>query len=175
VGVNPTECLQRMAKECDEARGPLLVCVSLREASRTDDTFCLYARLRLALEAAIQDAYYKLLGVEAGEAERRIAVRSRYYASFTASMIKGLKGVHGSRRRWLLRVYLKLGDWLHPTSKLHSAGGMPVLDAELVREVLDAIGYTLLLAGYSIPSQSLASSCGFEKSSRYYERRVREG
>jgi hypothetical protein len=171
VGVNGVECLRRAAGECVEAGGPPLVCVSLQKAAEAGDTFCIYARLRLAMEAAVQEAYYKLLGVEPGEAERRIAVRSRYYASFTASMVKQLRGVHGSRRRWLLKVYLRLGEWLHPTAKLHKARGTPPLDDSLLLEALDAIGYTLLIAGYSTPSRSLAEACGLEKSFRLHERR----
>ena len=143
-----------------------------RAAASTGDALCLYSRLRLALEAALQYAYYRLQGVEWSEALARIRHRSRFAASFTASMIKELRGVHGSRKRWLLRVYLSLGSWLHPSIELHEANGEPPLDEELACEVLDAITYVLLIAGCSLPGvEDVAAECGLEKTGRLLARR----
>ena len=126
----------------------------------------------LGLEAATQYAYYLLQGVGWSEALERIRRRSRAAASFTATMIKRLRGVHGSRRRWILRVYLWLGEYLHPSAEMHAASGEPGLREELVREVLDAIAYLCLVAGRELLLRSgLVAGCGLEKTRRLLARR----
>ena len=94
------ECIEviAVALEHYETRLPSL---SLREALRAlaaNNAVCGYTWLRLALESTVQYTYYKLLGVEWSEALKRISKRSRFAASFSATMIKELKGVHGSRK-----------------------------------------------------------------------------
>ncbi len=166
-----SSCIRGLAEECRSANLHPVVCNSLEAAAASSDTFCTYARLRLALEAMVQHAYYKLLGVSEEEAERRIRVRSKYYASFTVNMIRRLRGVHGARRRWLIKVYLRLGEWLHPTARLRKAAGSPPADPLLLMEVLDAIGYLALITGGNMPSWQLAERCGLEKSLRLLARR----
>jgi hypothetical protein len=157
---------------------PALVPHSLSSAGRAlsslGDAYCAYSWLRLGLEAAIQYAYYVLQGVGWEEALQRIARRSKGAASFTATMIKMLRGVHGSRRRWILRVYLGLGEWLHPSISVHRVGGRIILDEGLVREVLDAISYVCCLTG-SCVSLDTARSCGLEKTRRLLLRRASSG
>ncbi|ABM81278.1 hypothetical protein [Hyperthermus butylicus] len=169
-------CLEALAEAvCGSECATGLACTALRRAVGAygaGDVFCLYSRLRLAFEAAVQYAYYWLQGLEWEKALARIRHRSRFAASFTATMIKELRGVHGSRKRWLLHIYLSLGAWLHPSIELHEANGEPLLDEELVGEVLDAIAYTLLVAGCSLPGlEDKTMGCGFEKTGRLLARR----
>lgn len=133
----------------------------------TGDVFCTYAWLKLALEAAVQRAYYTMLGVPWEEALRRIARRSRSAASFTASMVRQLRGIHGVRRRWVLRTYLRLGTWLHPSIEMRRAGGLVTLDEELVRDVLDAIAYLCLtIDEMGDGLRDAVGTCGLEKTGR---------
>ena len=134
---------------CDELVSEMIL--GSVECLGRGDVLCLYARLRLALEAAIQRAFYRLMGIEWGEALKRISHRSRFAASFTASMIKNLRGVHGVRKRWILRTYLRLGTWLHPSVEMRRCGGRPPLDEELVVDVLDAITYLCSYAAGGVP------------------------
>ena len=128
------------------------------------------ALVKLALEIAVQRAYYALLGVGEEEALRRISVRSRGAASFTASMVKGLRGVHGSRKSWIMRVYLAVSEYVHPSRRLHGQGSTSMIPGELLREALDVVAYLEALTGVSI-DVGLASSCGFEKTLRLMLRR----
>jgi len=164
-------CLRVLAEELSGCASGL-VSRALRGAAGAlgGDVFCAYAWLRLGFEAAGQHAYYALLGIEWSEALERISRRSRFAASFTASMVKGLRGVHGSRRKWLLRTYLRLNEWLHPSIALYRAGGVPVPDAGLVRSVADSIAYLCSLAGVE-PGEEAVRSCGLEKTWRLLERR----
>jgi len=168
------ECTRLLARRCANLGcAPRLLCAALEGALGSwNDTFCLYSRLRLAFEAAVQHAYYKLMGVDESEAMASIARRSRFYASFTAGMVKQLKGVHGSRRRWMLNVYLKLGSWLHPTANLHRASGEPPLDEKLIVETLDAIAYVMAVTSCHLLELGEAEKCRFERTARLLRRRL---
>ncbi len=126
-----------------------------------------YALLKLMLETAVQHAYYDLIGVSDEEALKRITKRSRGAASFRATMIKGLKGVHGSRKNWMLKLYLALSEFTHPSDRLHK--GFPQLNEDLVLEVFDAILYLYALRGIDVASA--AKSCGSEKTLKLLQRR----
>jgi hypothetical protein len=168
------ECIEVIAVALEQYETQL-PSVSLREALRAlaaNNAVCGYTWLRLALESTVQYTYYKLLGVEWSEALKRISKRSRFAASFSATMIKELKGVHGSRKKWIMRVYLRLNEWLHPSIQMISLGGINIVDWDLVREVLDVIAYLAVLIGSNI-DYVLASRCGLEKTLRLLARRVR--
>ena len=168
------ECLESLAgalKSCEPALLPRSLSAAKR-ALENGDPVCAYSWLRLGLETAAQYAYYSLQGIAWSEALERIRRRSRAAASFTATMIKGLRGVHASRRRWILRVYLWLGDYLHPSAEMHAASGEPGLREELVREVLDTITYLCLVTRRELALQErLVAGCGLEKTGRLLARR----
>jgi hypothetical protein len=128
---------------------------------------------KLLLEVAIQYAYYTLLGVSIEEALRRIRRRSRSAASFTATMIARLRGVHGSRKKWVLRTYLSIAELVHPSSKLHEAGLTMLPSNKLLLELGDAVIYLVLVSGDPVSGKvlDLSTSCGFEKSLKLIERR----
>ena len=86
-------------------------------------------------------------------------------------MIKELKGIHGSRKKWMMKVYLRLNEWLHPSIKMISLESIDIVDWDLVREVLDVIAYLATLIGSNI-DHTLASRCGLEKTLRLLARRV---
>ncbi len=168
------ECLEGLAralKSCEPGLLPRSL-LAARRALESGDPVCVYSWLRIGLEAATQYAYYLLQSVGWTEALERIRRRSRAAASFTATMIKRLRGVHGSRRRWILRVYLELGEYLHPSAEMHAASGEPGLRDELVREVLDAVAYLCLIARRELRVPGgLVAGCGLEKARRLLMRR----
>ncbi len=128
------------------------------------------ALAKLSMEVAVQSAYYRLMGVSVEEAVRRISVRSRAAASFTASMIKSLRGVHGQRKKWILNTYLKVASYVHPSTKLHKAGSTVALPSELLLQVLDVIAYLESIAGRPVDLE-YASRCDLEKTLRLLSRR----
>ncbi len=168
------ECLEALARALESCEPGLLQrsLLAARRALEQGDAVCAYSWLRLGLEAATQYAYYLLQGIDWDKALERIRRRSRAAASFTATMIKRLRGVHGSRKHWILRVYLWLGEYLHPSAEMHAASGEPGLREELVREVLDAIAYLCLVAGREpLLQDGLVAGCGLEKTGRLLARR----
>ncbi len=134
------------------------------------------AAAKLLLEAAVQRAYYALQGVGEAEALARVRARSRAAASFTATMIRRLRGVHGSRKAWILRVYLRVAELVHPSARLHEAGGPAAPPEELLREVVDAVLYLEALCGAPLdPEHPAVTRCRPERTLRLLLRRGSRG
>ena len=168
------ECTRLVAERVCEGNGfRRLLCRVLSELARCLElgmTLACYALLKLAVETAVQHAYYSLQGVAFEEALPLIRRRSRAAASFTATMVRRLKGVHGPRKAWVLKTYLRVAEYVHPSARLHEAGGEPGVDEALFLGALDVVTYLELLAGVHIDAE-VARRCGLEKTLKTVLRR----
>jgi len=105
----------------------------------TYGTICIYCLLKLLLEATIQYIYISSMKIE--DPIIYVRKRSRNYASFSATMIKRLRNVHGSKKKWILKTYLQVSKFVHPSDVVWTS--TIYLDVKLVREVLDVILYVI--------------------------------
>ncbi len=160
------ECLKRLEELFNSIGGA--VRVAYRELLNSScSVICVYSTLRLLLEASVQYAYYLLMGFSEHDLLSLVARRERSYASFTATMVKRLKGVHGSRKKWILRTYLRLGEYTHPTTKVWS--GALILDEDLLVEALDAVTYVLLFARRDLRKLFPRNHCRLSKTLKLLE------
>ncbi len=161
------DCLRELLPLLSRVEGPAyrVAEVIIGEASEGRcHPLTFYALLKLLLESIAQVVYYRLLGVEGQELLQRVTRRSKAYASFTATMIARLRGVHASRRRWVMRVYLRLSEYTHPSTRLWrwNVG----VEEDLVWEALDAILYLTLLGYPELRGQLHPRACRLDKSLR---------
>ncbi|WFO74664.1 hypothetical protein J4526_06170 [Desulfurococcaceae archaeon MEX13E-LK6-19] len=131
---------------------------------------CLYSILKIIYEVVGQETYYRLIGVGDDEFQRILSKRSREYASFKTWMITKLKGVDGVTRKKLLRLYLTLSNYVHPSTRLYE--GLEV-DNELILRAMDAIVYMITLGNNNylqrlcgIADPEKLSRCLFVKTSK---------
>ena len=115
-------------------------------------TICIYCLLKLLLEATIQYIYIFSMGIENPIAY--VKKRSRDYASFSVTMIKRLRNVHGSKKKWILKTYLQVSKFVHPSDILWTSTAY--LDVKLIEEVLDV---TLYIIAHAIRSGVLDKTC----------------
>mgnify|MGYP000409697182 CR=1 FL=1 len=106
-------------------------------------TFCIYALLKLLYETILQKAYYILQDISEEDFYKIIRKRTKAYASFKATMITRLKGVNGVFKKKILKTYLKVSQYTHPSITIHKA--YPRLDYELILTILDHIIYFEIL------------------------------
>ncbi len=170
---NVVECI-KLFKEILCVDEESLLCRLVRDLDtcieKNCPLLCLYSILKVSYETAVQETYYKLIGVNSDEFQRILSKRSREYASFKTWMITKLKGVDGVTRKKLLRLYLTLSNYTHPSARLYK--GLEV-DEELILQVMDAIVYIVTLGSSNylqrlcrmIDSEKL-SKCLFVKTSK---------
>lgn len=132
---------------------------------------CFYSILKTIYEAVSQETYYKLAGVDWDEFQHILSKRSREYASFKTWMISRLKNVDGVTRKRLLRIYLELSSYTHPSIKLY---GRREPSSSLIYKAMDSILYMKFLSCREI-SNKLCSidagnlvECRFEKTYKQY-------
>lgn len=142
----------------------------------TYGAICIYCLLKLLLEAMVQYIYIRSIGIE--DPIAYVRRRSRGYASFSVTMIKRLRNVHGSKKRWILKIYLQIAKFVHPSDMVWIS--TTHFDVRLARETLDA---TLYLLVHAIRNgvldkgcanldilRSLAEECGLSESLRLLSR-----
>jgi len=130
--------------------------------------------LRLILEIIVQTIYLhmKHKGDQKG-IERELLRREKTASIFNAKMITNIPGLHGVIKKDILKLYLKLAEYTHPTSKLLEA--LTIKDfsepQELAVRTIDYSIYLLLmLCGKSYLSNELAHKArkyNLERTSKY--------
>lgn len=104
--------------------------------------------LRLLLETAIQATYlYMKHRGDQKAIESELRRREKTATIFNAKMISRIPGLHGIIKRRILRLYLKLAEYTHPTNKLVEAlatNNIPGL-RELTTNTIDYVTYLLLI------------------------------
>lgn len=114
------------------------------------------------------------MGLREDELLEVVAKRSRMYASFKATMIKGLKGVDGVTKRRILNLYLEISGYVHPSIIIHETA-TPPLDEDLILRTMDYIIYLTMLGGeeMKIAYDKIKELryCGFEKTLKRLERK----
>lgn len=130
--------------------------------------------LRLMLEIIVQTTYLHMKHKGDQKAiEQELSRREKTASIFNAKMITGIPGLHGVVKKDILKLYLKLAEYTHPTSKLLkvlTTKDFPKL-RELATKTIDYTIYLLLtLCGKNYLSNKLiheARKYNLERTSKY--------
>lgn len=154
-----THCIEGLSKTMEDCvpRHIVDIISQLNKSVRNLDrdvcgVFCVYCLFKLLLEAIIQYIYISSMNIE--DPIAYVRKRSRNYASFSATMIKRLRNIHGSKKKWILKTYLKISKFVHPSDIVWTS--TIYLDVELAKEILDVILYVLV---HAIRSGVLDKDC----------------
>ncbi len=134
--------------------------------------------LKVVIEGSIQSLYYlSRYGLDDGAILAEVRRRQKSATSFNIKMLGKIRGLHSRVRKDLLKLYLKVAEFSHPTSKVIKLGsrGREAMAEELFNEVLrdvcDYVAYSAIrLCGKgSVPQELIDElmAMGFKRVIKY--------